>query len=757
MLEINKFEDELLPVIDELKLSKEEILLFAKSDMQGEKLLGECLLFLTADNLYAVSGQTKLVGNGHGHLKTEFSKSSVQCFDTDKIENIRIESMISSAVAIASVEKKPKIVCFSTNRCKNDLQLFSKYFNKYKENGEIVVDENDFKKEAFCPKCGGRYPDPVRKICPKCMDKKGLFKRFLPLLKEYRFSVLLIVFTLILVSALSIVAPYFSSAFFYNEVLNIGGKFYGKILLVLTIVVLTTVLQKAVNALSGCISSVVAGKVVYDLKKKIFSSINRLSMSFFTGRQTGGLMTQINNDANSIYWFFVEGIPYYLINAVQFVAILVLMLIMNPLLAVLCLTVTPLFFAIISRVMKKMNTLQSKRYLSHRAMNSTLSDSIAGIRVVKAFAREDEECKRFASRSIGFEEKNRDVTVYNNTAFPVANTVMYFCTLIAWGVGGWMVMSGYHGMQYGTLLTFITYAGMLSSPLMTFVNMSQSLSEWANALQRLFEIADAEPDVRESETPVELDEVVGRVEFDNIEFSYTKERKIIDKVSFDVEAGQCLGIVGHSGAGKSTLANLLIRLYDVTEGEIRIDGVNVKDLRFDTLRKNIAIVSQETYHFAGSILDNIRYAKPEATYDEVISAAKVAGAHDFIVKLPDGYDTHIGSGGKSLSGGERQRLSIARAILKDPKILILDEATAAMDTETERKIQNALEALSRGRTTITIAHRLSTLRGADKLIVIENGKMVESGTHRELLEKRGIYHRLYKLQAEAMKNIGIEE
>ncbi len=757
MLEINKFGNELLPILDELKLSTGEILLFVKGDMQGERLLGDCILLLTKDRLYAISGQSVLEGDGKGHLNRHFVKNTVECFDTEKIENICVESMISSVVVTAQNEKKPKLVCFSTNKCKNDMQLFAKYFNKYKEKGEMVADENDFKKEMFCPKCGGRYPDPARKICPKCMDKKGLFKRFLPLLAKYRSLMLLVIVALVTVSALGILAPYISSAFFYDEVLDVSGEFYGRVLFVLTLVVLTKVCSYAVNAVSGCISATVSGRIVYDLKKTIFSSISRLSMSFFTGRQTGGLMTQINNDANSIYWFIVNGLPYFLINAVEFVVILVLMLIMNPLLAVLCLSVTPPAFAVVSHVKKKMRTLQSKRYIAHRAMNGTLSDSIAGIRVVKAFAREDEECKRFGIRSEGFEEKNKDVTVYANTAYPVANTIIYFCTLIAWGVGGWMVMSGYHGMRYGTLLTFIAYAGMLASPLTMLVNMSQNLSECANALQRLFEIADAEPDVRESETPVELNEVVGKVEFDNIEFSYTKERKIIDKVSFEVEAGQCLGIVGHSGAGKSTLANLLIRLYDVTDGEIRIDGVNVKDLKFDTLRKSIAIVSQETYHFAGSILDNIRYAKPEAAYDEVISAAKAAGAHDFIVKLPDGYDTRIGSGGKSLSGGERQRLSIARAVLKDPKILILDEATAAMDTETERKIQNAIEALSRGRTTITIAHRLSTLRNADKLIVIENGKTVESGTHKELLEKRGIYHRLYKLQAEAMKNIGIEE
>jgi ATP-binding cassette subfamily B protein len=243
-----------------------------------------------------------------------------------------------------------------------------------------------------------------------------------------------------------------------------------------------------------------------------------------------------------------------------------------------------------------------------------------------------------------------------------------------------------------------------------------------------------------------------------VDFSYAKNRKIIDNVSFDIEAGHILGIVGHTGAGKSTLANLLIRLYDCDEGEVLIDGINVKDLSFASLYNNIAIVSQETYLFIGTILENIKYAKPDATYEEVIRAAKCAGAHNFIMKLPDAYHTKIGFGYQDLSGGERQRISIARAILRNPKILILDEATAAMDTETEKLIQTALSTLIQGKTTIMIAHRLSTLRDADKLIVIEHGKVAEQGTHSELLAKEdGVYKKLYTLQAEALKNAGITE
>ncbi len=755
MLEISKFQNEFLPVLDEFKLTLDDIVMFARTDMQGERLLGDSLLILTSDILYVVYGQNTVKGDGRTHLHCEFVKNSVLCLPLEKTESLAVESMVSSAALVSKCGEKQSCVCYTTNKYKEDILLFSEYFKQYKEKGEITPSDKDKRKEKLCPKCGGRYPDPARKICPRCMDKKGLLKRLLPFAKGYGASMAAIVFTLLLLSALGVVAPYISSSFFYDNVLSEGGEYYGRVGFTLMLVVLTTICRLAVNAVSGCISAKVSGNVVYNMKKTIFSSINRLSMSFFTGRQTGGLMTQINNDANSIYWLFVDGLPYFLVNIVQFIAVLIIMLVLNPLLAVLSISVVPLFAFIISRIIKKMRTLQMKRYAANRAMNAVLSDSLSGVRVVKAFAREDEECKRFNSRSVRFEENNKNVTVYNNTAFPIANTVMYLSTLIVWGVGGWMVMSNYHGMLYGTLLTFVSYVGMLNAPLINFIDMTHSLSECVNALQRLFEIADAEPDVRQSENARDI-EIKGRVEFDNVEFSYTKERKIIDGVSFDVGCGECLGIVGHTGAGKSTLVNLLIRLYDVTGGCIKVDGVDVKDIKLEKLRESIAIVSQETYLFAGSILENIKYACPNASLEQVINASMAAGAHDFIVKLPDGYDTQIGFGNKDLSGGEKQRLSIARAILKDPKILILDEATAAMDTQTERKIQNALDALRSGRTTIMIAHRLSTLRSADKLIVIENGKMPECGTHKELLEKRGIYHKLYKLQAEAMKNIGIE-
>ena len=331
---------------------------------------------------------------------------------------------------------------------------------------------------------------------------------------------------------------------------------------------------------------------------------------------------------------------------------------------------------------------------------------------------------------------------------------MFLGQVVITVIGGMMVVRG--EITLGTFLTFIAYLSMLYGPLEFMSWVSDWWARCVDSAQRVFEIIDAKPDVVDPEHPTVLAPMRGDITVRGAWFEYDPATPVLKGLDLSVEAGKMLGIVGKTGAGKSTLANLIARLYDVTEGEVLIDGVNVKQLSLAQLRQSIGIVSQDIYLFIGSIASNIRYARPDASIEDVIRAAKAASAHDFIMMLPDGYETRVGAGGQDLSGGEKQRLSIARTILQNPRILILDEATAAMDTETEASIQKSLSALQDGRTTIAIAHRLSTLRDADSLAVISEGKVVESGTHAELMKARGEYHKLYKIQMEGLKVINMD-
>ncbi|MBR4960104.1 MAG: ATP-binding cassette domain-containing protein, partial [Clostridia bacterium] len=748
-------------VLEKRGIPQSEIKLCIMTDLSPDMVRCDSWMLVTDTHIMIISGSVTL-NSPQSRKKgftpdVAFTEISSSVYDLKDFAEFFVEEQIAS-IRLTAKRKEGntfQLLLNGSNTYRPSCQAAARFLKQLVEKGEIEPDKEGNKRdEVFCPKCGTRYVDKARKICPKCMDKNKIIRRMSSFLLRYRLHVVMIILSLVLSSAIGVLAPYISSGFYFDEVLNTTGKFYGQLLMVLAMIIGTRILSMLISMFHSIVTSVIAAKLSYDLKKTIFTAIERLSISFYTNRQTGGLMAQVTNDANTIYWFFCDGVPYFLVNIVQIAVMLVIMLIMNPLLTLLALVTVPLVFISIRLLFDKMGKLHAKRWAKSRGMNAILSDVLSGMRVVKAFSKEKDEIVRFRKSSKSVAEAEQNTSIFATLAFPGVHLLFSVSNLIVLGAGGWMVIQG--NMSYGMLLTFISYMNMIYSPMFSFVDMVSWFTDSLNAMSRLIEVMDAEPEVVESKEPKTLGNIQGHVEFRHVDFSYDKNRKIIDDVSFDIEAGHALGIVGHTGAGKSTLANLLIRLYDVTAGEILIDGINVKDISFAELRKHVSIVSQETYLFMGTILDNIRYAKPDATYEEVIEAAKIAGAHDFIIKLPDGYSTMIGFGYKDLSGGERQRLSIARSILRDPKILILDEATAAMDTETERKIQTAIERLSRGRTTITIAHRLSTLRDADKLIVIENGKMPESGTHLELINKKGIYYNLYKLQLDAMKNIGIE-
>ncbi len=736
-----------------------EILCSVKLDRSPRNAFCDCYLLSDGKQLLFIYGINSLKNEKAGkknkdkEVRVAYKSLTSERMNIEGWRNFKCEQVISGCIITAANDLGNVFICRHTNSVREDAEFFCHSLNHILGCEENAPERR--KEPECCPKCGEPYPDQERRICPKCIDRAGVFKRLWFFTKRYKLSVFAILAAMILSSALSIIAPYLSSGFFYDSVLTVGGEFYGQVLKVVLILVGTRLLSLLINMVNEVTTAIVVPKIVYDLEKTIFTSIERLSIKFFTNRQTGALMNQVNGDANQIYWFFVELLPYLIINVVQTATVAVLMFLINWQLALIAVCVAPVVVVVTKLLSDRMNKLHARNYSNNRSLSGMLTDVLSGVRVVKAFAREGEEKRRFNIRNNAQAASDRAVALNYNTLFRIVAFIFTIVSTLILGIGGWMVIEG--RITYGILITFTAYTTMLFSPLTFFVNMTNQFAGAMNAMQRLMEIMDAEPDVKESDAPHRPERLRGNIEFRNVDFGYEKNRRIIEDISFEIKEGETIGIVGHTGAGKSTVANLLIRLYDADKGDIIIDGHNVRDIAFETLRNNIAIVSQETYIFHGTIYDNIAFAKPEATREEVIRAARISGAHDFICKLEDGYQTKIGWGYKDLSGGEKQRVSIARALLRDPSILILDEATSAMDTRTERAIQASLEALSKGRTTIMIAHRLSTLRNADWLMVLENGKIPERGTHNTLIRQKGIYYKLYMLQYEALKNAGVEE
>lgn len=753
-----KFFD-VLPKLAENELLKrgvmtDELLYCVKADLDGEGCFIDVYITFTTDTLCVLSGYEK-----YGKMKKHQKRKILEAFDvTDyaeyavaDIEEMYVDRYTNSARLMIKDKdgREFPIARFSLGFA-DKFEKFSARVNCTAKN-EPIDDSLLEGVKTHCPTCGEPFPDPNRPVCPRCVDRRSVFKRLMSMFKDFKAAVLMMLLTIVLSNVFAIIAPVFGAQMLYDDVLAKGGKFYGRVLLVVMLIVAVNIASMIMKVVSGIITSRIVPIVTHRLRVKIFSSMQSLSLDFFTSKQTGSLMSRVDRDSQNIYWFFTDIVPYGITNLVKIIGIAVIMLIISPVLS-LGIIATITFIQIVQhRFYKSQRKLYRKYDVAVRSANSVLSDAMNGQRVVKAFAREDTEIERYRVRNTGAFEINSMINGRIANTIPVINTFHQLVTKLAVYLGDILVIKG--RIMFGALSALISYTSMTAEPISFFTWIGNRWAKCMDAASRMFEIMDALPTVKEAEKPVRAENLKGDIQLKNVSFEYEAGRPIIKDVSFTVKSGHMFGIVGKTGAGKSTIINLIARLYDVTGGEILINGIPIRQIAFSDLRRSIGIVSQETYLFIGSIADNIRYANPEASMEEVIEAAKSANAHEFITKLPDGYDTKVGEGGVSLSGGEKQRISIARAIIQKPDILILDEATAAMDTRTERKIQAAIDNLKQGRTIISIAHRLSTLRDADMLCVIENGELKEMGTHDELIRKKGKYFDLYKLQAEALQFI----
>ncbi|SHN60514.1 ATP-binding cassette, subfamily B [Paenibacillus sp. ov031] len=679
----------------------------------------------------------------------EEGKWSVQTLKISGIESVLIVNLVASGMLVMKAPDERIIAAF-TNGLMSKASRLAAIFTKLKKQEEVDSELlEDEEANASCPKCGRIYPEEGREICPKCMKKSALILRLLSFAKPYRASLLLIIVLMLLNSVTGLVIPYLTGTALFDQALKGEGYFGGQVGLVILLVIIFRTLSLLFGVFFGIINARLAANIVFDIKSVIFTAMQRLSLNFFKRKQTGQLMTRVNYDAAELQIFFIDVLSYFVVNVMNIIGITVILLVLDWKLTLLCFLPMPIVIFLARQVFPKLSRLSWRMNRQVSSLNSIISDSIKGVRVVKAFGMEHKEMQRFQQANANFSGSEQNYNRLSGTIFPVLNGLTQMGGMLIWGFGGWMILKG--EISFGLMLTFVNYMYMLYGPIEFMNNIVGWWSRCMTASQRLFEIVDASPDVKEKENAIRIPVMKGDIQVSNVVFGYEPNKSILKNVTLQVKAGQMIGVVGQSGAGKSTLVNLISRLYDVNEGAITIDGVNVKDVAAESLRSNIGIVSQDVYVLSGSIAENIAYAKPDCSVMDIVHAAKIANAHDFIEKLPDGYDTIVGTGGYNLSGGEKQRLSIARAILHNPIILILDEATASLDTETELQIQEALDKLIKGRTTIAIAHRLSTLRNADYLVVMDQGKVVEEGTHESLMSTEGAYYQLVKKYDEALK------
>lgn len=510
------------------------------------------------------------------------------------------------------------------------------------------------------------------------------------------------------------------------------------------LILLLYIIQWAANTYRIKFTNVIGQRVIYDLRSALFKHIQRLSFRFYDTRPAGSVLVRVTNDVNSLQDLFTNGVVNSLIDCVQLVGIIIILMFLNVKLAIAVMITVPIMFIVSTKLRKKIRLSWQDVRVKQSRINSHLNEAIQGIRVTQAYTQEKENIHFFTEMN-DVNRKSWDRASALNQAFgPVIEITGAIGTFILFWYGAHLLETGV--MTIGLLVAFANYVGNFWDPINRLGQMYSQLLVAMASSERIFEYLDEEPTVAELNAAKQLGKIKGDVNFDNIVFEYEKGRHALKGISLEVQAGQSIALVGHTGSGKSTIINLLSRFYDPVEGRILVDGIDVRDVTIESLRSQIGIVMQDTFIFSGTIRDNIRFGRLDASDEEVEAAARAVNAHEFIETLPNGYDTEVEERGNVLSMGQRQLLSFARALLADPRILILDEATASIDTETEVKIQEALKTLLKGRTSFMIAHRLSTIRHADHIVVLDHGRIQEQGTHDQLMKQRGTYFGLIEAQ-----------
>lgn len=576
-----------------------------------------------------------------------------------------------------------------------------------------------------------------------------MIKRYLQFVKPYKYRIIATIIVGIIKFGIPMLIPllikYAIDGVINNQALSTNEKVHHLTIAIGIALFIFVIVRPPIEFVRQYLAQWTSNKILYDIRKKLYDHLQALSARFYANNQVGQVISRVINDVEQTKDFILTGLMNIWLDCITIIIALSIMFFLDVKLTIAALIIFPFYILTVYVFFGRLRKLTRKRSQALAEVQGFLHERVQGISVVKIFAIEDNEAKNFDKKNTNFLTRALQHTRWNAYSFAAINTVTDIGPIIVIGVGAYLAVSG--SITVGTLAAFVGYLELLFGPLRRLVASFTTLTQSFASMDRVFQLIDEDYDIKNGigAQPIEIKQ--GRIDIDHVSFQYNdNEAPILKDINLSIEKGETVAFVGMSGGGKSTLINLIPRFYDVTSGQILIDGHNIKDFLTGSLRNQIGLVQQDNILFSDTVKENILLGRPTATDAEVVEAAKMANAHDFIMNLPNGYDTEVGERGVKLSGGQKQRLSIARIFLNDPPILILDEATSALDLESESIIQDALEVLSKDRTTLIVAHRLSTITHADKIVVIENGQIVEIGTHMELITKQGAYEHLYSIQ-----------
>ncbi len=602
------------------------------------------------------------------------------------------------------------------------------------------------KKGKMPGKTGERFVYQDDEIIEKPFNWSQLTRLF-SYMKPYAKQMLpLVILMMILGTVTKLTVPYLTSMAIDKAISpKAGGSTSLTMLYTITAIVLVLyIIQWLASTYRIKYTNIIGQRVIYDLRSDLFKHIQKLSFNFFDKRPAGSVLVRVTNDVNSLQELFTNGVVNLMIDCVQLVGIVIILLMINWKLGLAVILTVPVMFIISTKLRVRIRRAWQDVRMKNSRINSHLNEAIQGIRVTQAYTQEQENIQFFDKMNMESKKSWDRASMLNQGFGPLIEITGGLGTLILFWLGAYLIQ--HDQLTVGLLVAFSSYVGNFWEPINRLGQMYNQLLVAMASSERIFEFIDEKPSIDDKPDAVPLPKIKGDIKLDNVVFEYEKGRQALKGIDLDVDAGQTIALVGHTGSGKSTIINLLSRFYDISSGKITIDGYDIRDVQLETLRSQIGIVLQDTFIFSGTIRDNIRFGRLDATDEEIEAVARAVNAHEFIKKLPGGYDTEVEERGNMLSMGQRQLLSFARALLADPRILILDEATASIDTETELKIQEALKVLLKGRTSFIVAHRLSTIRHADKIIVLDHGEIKEQGNHGELMQQRGTYFGLIEAQ-----------